>query len=165
MNGVRRAGPVRDKVTRLIAYAETVRALIETAARRCRIDASGIAYPDPMTTNIAKYTFAAGYHAALELVQDCAGGLLVTGFGDDDLANPQVRAVLEKYLRAASDAEPRMRMLHLISDLTARDFAGYHSVLAVHAEGSIEAEKMQILRAYDPRRASAYARRLARTGA
>ena len=49
----------------------------------------------------------------------------------------------------------------MISDLTARDFGGYHAVLAVHAEGSIEAEKMQIYRAYEPGRALAYARRLA----
>jgi len=34
-------------------------------------------------------------------------------------------------------------------------------VLAVHAEGSIEAEKLQIYRAYEPGRAVAYARRLA----
>ena len=34
-------------------------------------------------------------------------------------------------------------------------------MLAVHAEGSIEAEKMQILRAYDPERAVTYSRRLA----
>ena len=52
-------------------------------------------------------------------------------------------------------------MLNLIADLTTRDFGGYHAVLAVHAEGSIEAEKLQILRAYDPRAALAYARRLA----
>ena len=53
-------------------------------------------------------------------------------------------------------------MMNLISDLTARDLGGYHAVLAVHAEGSIEAEKMQILRSL--RRADeplAYARRLA----
>ena len=49
----------------------------------------------------------------------------------------------------------------MISDLTARDFGGYHAVLAVHAEGSIEAEKMQIFRSYEPRRAVGYARRLA----
>jgi 4-hydroxybutyryl-CoA dehydratase / vinylacetyl-CoA-Delta-isomerase len=34
-------------------------------------------------------------------------------------------------------------------------------VLAVHAEGSIEAEKMQIYRAYEPGRAIAYAKHLA----
>ena len=52
-------------------------------------------------------------------------------------------------------------MINLISDLTVRDFGGYHAVLAVHAEGSIEAEKMQIFRAYDASRAIGLARRLA----
>ena len=41
--------------------------------------------------------------------------------------------------------------MHLLADLTAGDLGGYHAVLAVHAEGSVEAEKMQILRSYDPR--------------
>jgi aromatic ring hydroxylase len=51
--------------------------------------------------------------------------------------------------------------MNTIADLTVRDFGGYQSVLAVHAEGSIEAEKKQILRAYESGRAIAYARRLA----
>ena len=161
MNGVQRAGHIRDKLTQLVIYAETVRGLTELAARRAHEGAHGIWYPDPLTTNLAKYTFATRYHQALELVQDCAGGLLVTGPGADDWANPEIRAVLEKYFRAAAPAQDRLRVLNLIADLTARDFGGYHAVLAVHAEGSIEAEKMQILRAYDPTAALAYARRLA----
>ena len=63
--------------------------------------------------------------------------------------------------RSLARTEDRLRVLNLIADLTTRDFGGYHAVLAVHAEGSIEAEKLQILRAYDPRAALAYARRLA----
>ena len=43
----------------------------------------------------------------------------------------------------------------------ARVMAGYHAVLAIHAEGSLEAEKLQTFRAYDARDAIAYARRLA----
>jgi aromatic ring hydroxylase len=160
MNGVARAGHIRDKLAHLITYAETVRALTESAARRCRLD-QGIAYPDPLTTNMAKFQFATGYHQALALVQECAGGLLVTGPGGDDWASPEVRPVLEKYLRAASGAEERLRMMHLISELTARDFAGYHAVLAIHAEGSVEAEKLQILRAYEAAGSTAYARKLA----
>jgi aromatic ring hydroxylase len=161
MNGVAKAGHIRDKLTRLIAYAETVRALTDMAAIRAPVDERGLAYPDPLTTNLAKYTFATQYHAALELVQDCAGGLLVTGPGGSDWANPEVRAVLEKFYVAKAPAEERLRLINAISDLTARDFGGYHAVLAVHAEGSIEAEKMQIYRAYEPGRAIAYARRLA----
>ena len=138
-----------------------MRALTETAARRARVDDRGIAYPDPLTTNMAKYTFATGYHEAVELVQDCAGGLLVTGPGGEDWDSREVRPVLEKYFGGAAPAEDRLRVMNLISDLTARDFGGYQAVLAVHAEGSIEAEKMQIFRSYAADEPLAYARRLA----
>lgn len=161
MNGTDRAGHIRDKITHLIGYAETVRALTELAAQRAKIGAHGIAYPDPMTTNLAKFTFASRYHEAVEIVQDCAGGLLVTGPSGEDWAHPEIRPVLEKYLGAASPAAERLPMMNLISDMTARDFGGYQAVLAVHAEGSIEAEKMQILRSYDPDRAVGYVRNLA----
>jgi aromatic ring hydroxylase len=161
MNGVIKAGHIRDKLTHLIIYAETVRALTEMAAIRARVGAHAIAYPDPMTTNMAKFTFATQYHHAIELVQDCSGGLLVTGPGGEDWDDPDIRAVLEKYYAAVAPAADRLRMLHMISDLTARDFGGYHAVLAVHAEGSIEAEKMQILRSYDAARTMRYARKIA----
>lgn len=160
MNGVAKAGHIRDKLTQLIIYAETVRALTHTAAERAVVDDRGIAYPDPLTTNLAKYTFATRYHQALELVQDCAGGLLVTGPGAEDWASDEIRPVLEKYFAAAAPAAERLPVMNLIADLTARDFGGYHAVLAVHAEGSIEAEKMQILRSYDARGPLDYAKRL-----
>jgi 4-hydroxybutyryl-CoA dehydratase / vinylacetyl-CoA-Delta-isomerase len=164
MNGVVGASHIRDKLTKLVVYAETVRALTERAAARARIDERGIAYPDPLTTNLAKYTFATQYHQALELVQDCAGGLLVTGPGSEDWRSDEVRPVLEKYLGATAPAEDRLRVMNLIADLTTRDFGGYQAVLAVHAEGSIEAEKMQIFRSYAVDEPLAYARRLAGVG-
>lgn len=160
MNGVAHAGHIRDKLAYLVAYAENVRALTQLAALRARFERD-IAYPDPLTTNLAKYTFATQYHQALEWVQDCAGGLLVTGPGGDDWDAPDIRPVLEKYFAAAAPAEERLRMMNLIADLTARDFGGYHAVLAVHAEGSIEAEKLALVRAHDTERVRAYARTLA----
>ncbi len=51
--------------------------------------------------------------------------------------------------------------MNLISDLTAGEYAGYQAVLAVHAEGSIEAEKLTILAHYDRERAMGFARWLA----
>jgi len=161
MNGVGKAGHIRDKLAQLINYAETVRALTEMAALRGRIGQHGIAYPDPLTVNMAKYSFATRYHQAAALVQECAGGLLVTGPGKEDWESELVRPVLEKYFRGAAPAEERLRMMNLITDITARDFGGYHAVLAVHAEGSVEAEKLQILRSYDGRTALARARRFA----
>jgi aromatic ring hydroxylase len=162
MNGVAKAGHIRDKLAQLITYGESVRALTEMAALRGRVMEDGIARPDPLTVNIAKLTFASGFHGAVALLQECAGGLLATGPGAEDWASPEVRPILEKYFRGTGPAEPRLRMMHLIADLTARDFGGYHAVLAIHAEGSVEAEKMQILRSYDAKPAIALARRFAR---
>jgi aromatic ring hydroxylase len=52
-------------------------------------------------------------------------------------------------------------MLNLISELTTRLYGGYQAVLAIHAEGSVEAEKMAMLRAYNSKRALSLAMRLA----
>jgi len=159
-NGIERAGHVRDKLTWLAGYAETVRALVELAALRCEI-VDGFACPHVFTTNLAKWTFARDFHRAIEIVQDLAGGLLVTGPSGADWDSSEVRPVLEKYLRAAWPAERRLAMLNLISELTTRLYGGYQAVLAVHAEGSLEAEKMAMLRSYDAKRAQGLAMRLA----
>src|ERR1700676_92313 len=159
-NGIDRAGHVRDKLTWLGGYAETVRGLTELAALRCKVE-DGVAYPDVFTTNMAKWTFAREFHQAIEIVQDLAGGLLVTGPGGMDWNSPEIRPALEKYLPGAWPADRRMAIMNLISDLTTRVYGGDQAVLAVHAEGSIEAEKMAMFRAYDPSRSIALAMRLA----
>jgi aromatic ring hydroxylase len=160
-NGISEANHVRDKLAWLVGYAESVRALVEMAARRAHIE-GGVAYPDVLTTNLAKWIFARDFHAAVARLQDLAGGLLVTGPSDADLTSETVRPVLEKYLGAAWPADERMSMMNVISELTARAYGGYQAVLALHAEGSTEAEKLALLRAYDFGPAVAYAQELAR---
>ena len=161
-NGIQRASHVRDKLVALVGYAETVRGLTHLAADRFRVDEpTGIAFPDPMTTNIAKWTFARDYGAAVERVIDIAGGLLATGPSGADWRNDEIRPVLEKYLVGALPAAERMALVNLASDLLAREYAGYQSVLALHAEGSLEAEKLMIARSYASAPAVAYARKLA----
>ncbi|MGH2556119.1 MAG: 4-hydroxyphenylacetate 3-hydroxylase C-terminal domain-containing protein, partial [Actinomycetota bacterium] len=69
--------------------------------------------------------------------------------------------MLEKHLRGAWPADRRLAILNLIGELTAGPYGDYQAVLAIHAESSIEAEKMAMLRAYDPERAMSLALRLA----
>lgn len=160
-NGIAKAAHVRDKMSRLIAYAETVRGLAELAAVRSRPGEHGIQLPDPLTTNMAKYHFAHGFTEAVSILMDLTGGILATGPGGEDWDNPEIRPVLEKYYSAAVPAETRLRLVNFIADLTARDFGGYQAVLATHAEGSLEAEKLQMARSYDARPAREYVARLA----
>src|SRR5881296_4115191 len=158
-NGIDRAGHVREKLIWLISYAETVRMLTKMAAIQCRIE-DRIAVPNTTAVNIAKLHFASNYHQALMHVQDLTGGLLVTGPGEEDLKNPETGKYIERYLGGAAgvSGEHRLRMINLISDLTTGDFGGYQATLAIHAEGSLEAEKLTILREYDRERVKSYAR-------
>ena len=149
-NGIVGTGHVRDKFVALISYAETVRGLTQLAAQRCISKPNNQVAPDPMTVNLAKSHFAHGYHEAVQHVQELAGGLLVTGPGDEDWASEELRPFLSKYLagRDGIGGEQRIRMMNFIRDLTSSDYGAYQEVLAIHAEGSLEAEKLQIFRAY-----------------
>lgn len=162
VNGIERASHVRDKLSWLISYAETLRALTHQAAQRCTFE-DGIATPHTLLINIAKLQFAQGLHTAFQHVQDIAGGLLVTYPASEDLEHPDYGPALRRYLEGASGAtgEQRLRVMNLISDLTTGEYGGYQAVLAVHAEGSIEAEKLTILMQYERERAIGYARWLA----
>ncbi|MGH7934859.1 MAG: 4-hydroxyphenylacetate 3-hydroxylase N-terminal domain-containing protein [Candidatus Binataceae bacterium] len=162
-NGVIRAAHVRDKLTQLAAYHTMVRGLIEHAAASCTVEDAGLAVPNTLLTNVAKYHFAHNYHQAVQTVQDLAGGLLVTAPAAEDLTSEATRAYVMKYLGGAKgfDAEKRLRLLNLVSDLTSSDFGGYQEVLAVHAEGGFEAEKLQAYREYDFKPVASYARKLA----
>jgi len=112
---------------------------------------------------VAKYHFAHNYHQAVQLLQDLAGGLVVTYPAAEDLTGEATGGYVRKYVGGGKgvDVEQRLRLLYLIGDMTASDYGGYQEVLAVHAEGGFEAEKLQTFREYDFASVAAYARRLA----
>jgi 4-hydroxybutyryl-CoA dehydratase/vinylacetyl-CoA-Delta-isomerase len=132
---------VREKITNLVIYVDMLKSL----ARASCIDYvthGGIPIPNPVITNIAKYHFAENLHACIKAIQDIAGGLLITAPTYKDFQNPETRGYIEKYLggKAGVSAEKRLRMLQLI-----RRLAGFETeVLAVHAEGSLQAQRMTI---------------------
>ncbi|HET6998269.1 MAG TPA: 4-hydroxyphenylacetate 3-hydroxylase N-terminal domain-containing protein [Solirubrobacterales bacterium] len=161
-NGIERKGHVREKLSWLISYAETLRALTHHAALECSI-VDGVAIPKPLLVNIAKLHFAQGFHTAVQHVQDIAGGLLVTYPSPEDLEHPDYGPALTRYLEAAGHikGEERMRLFYLISEMTSSDLGGYSAVLAIHAEGTIEAEKLTILTQYDGGQAIDFTRWLA----
>lgn len=150
-NGIAKASHVREKLTKLIIYTETVRGLTLAAAHHCSMRETGTAVPNISYSNLAKYHFANNYHEAVSWVQDIAGGLVVTGPSEEDLENPETRPYIDRFLAGSKgvDAEARLRAINLVRDLTASTFGGYNELLAIHAEGSLETQKITILRDYD----------------
>ncbi|MBO8141388.1 MAG: hypothetical protein H0Z37_04305 [Firmicutes bacterium] len=149
-NGVLGAPHIQEKLTRLAIYTETIRALTRQAAMEPKFT-DGVAIPRTLVTNMCKYYFATQYHQMISLVQDIAGGLLVTGPSEEDLRHPVLRQDIATYLggREGAGARERLQVFNLIRDLTASDFGGYNEVLQIHAEGSIEAQKITIWREFD----------------
>jgi 4-hydroxybutyryl-CoA dehydratase / vinylacetyl-CoA-Delta-isomerase len=149
-HGLLGAGHVRDKLARLALYLYTTRAIGTAAAVGAR-DVDGIAVPDVVLTNAAKYYFANHYHDAVRDVQDLAGGLLVTGPMAEDWQVPEVRRLFDRALggREGVGAGDRLRVINLLRDLVASDLGGYLEVLGIHAEGSLETQKLTVLQDAD----------------
>ncbi len=162
-NGLERAKHIHEKLARLIAYAETLRALIRLAALEHETGALGIAIPKTLVVNMAKLHFATNFHQMLAYVQDITGGLIATGPGEADLNGEETGKWVRRYLggRKGVKVEDRLRAINLVKELTATDFAGYQAVLAIHAEGSIEAEKLAMVREHDGARCLSLAKMLA----
>ncbi|RME49883.1 MAG: 4-hydroxybutyryl-CoA dehydratase [Caldilineae bacterium] len=141
-NGVANAPHVKEKLTELVMYLETLRSL-SRAACLDYVMYGGIAVPNPVSTNIAKYHFANEYHKVVKIIQDLAGGLLVTAPTYKDYQLPELQGAIQKYLSAKDgiSAENRLRMFDLIRRITGAD----RETIALHGEGSLQAQRMTIL--------------------
>ena len=150
-NGTARAGHIRDKIAQLIIYGELIRACRNAAAREALPIEPGMVSPNGVYTNAGKYHFASGFHQAAAIVQDIAGGLVITAPMEADFQNPETGPYLEHYLTGAGEttAAQRVNLFHLIRDMTASEFGGYNFVTTLHGEGSMAAQLLTTYRGYD----------------
>ena len=165
-NGITKANHVREKLSRLINYREAVLGLTKMSAIQHRMLDGGIAVPDPVLSNAAKFHFAENYHTMVRNVQDIAGGLLVTGPAEEDLANPETGPDIEKYLggKKGVPTRDRLRLMNLIRDMMASEIGGYHEILSIHAEGSLETQKLTMVREFDAKPLLEFTQRCAHLG-
>lgn len=159
-NGLEKVPHVQDKLSWLVWYAETTEALGRAACQNCLTDLpSGMAYPNPMISNAAKFFYADNFHQALKLILDIAGGITVTIPSSKDYFNPETRHLLDKYLggKEGVPAEHRIRAINLV-----RDIAGTaHQVTTIHAEGSLSAQRLSFFTLADFDRYKVAAKRVA----
>jgi 4-hydroxybutyryl-CoA dehydratase/vinylacetyl-CoA-Delta-isomerase len=159
-NGIERAAHIREKLTWLVMYTEAVEVIGRSACEHCISESdSDLVYPNPMYANICKFHFADNWHQATKYIQDIAGGIVATCPSGKDFQNPEIHDLLDKYLggKEGIPTEYRLRMAKLIRDLT----SSYEDVLTIHAEGSLEAQKLSIFMLADFDRYKAAAKRAA----
>jgi len=159
-NGIEKKAHVREKLTWLTMYTEMIETLGLAAVEHCsKEEDTDLVYPNPMIANICKYQFADNWHQATKYLQDIAGGIVATAPSAKDYYNPETHALIEKYLagKAGIPTEDRLRMIKLARDMSST----YEDVLTIHAEGSLEAQKLSILAMGDFERYKAAAKRAA----
>jgi 4-hydroxybutyryl-CoA dehydratase/vinylacetyl-CoA-Delta-isomerase len=91
---------------------------------------------------MAKYHFAHNYHDVVKIIQDLAGGLIVTAPTYKDYQHPDLHDAIDKYLVGNRNisTENRLRMFDLIRRITRAEL----ETICLHGEGSPMAERMTI---------------------
>ena len=165
-NGVEKAAHIRRNLVELAIYLQNMRVFGRASALDPVINSAGIAVPNPLTVNLGKYYFADRYHEMNRLIHEIAGGLMVTAPAVTDLRNPDTAPLIKKYLAGAPgwDGVDRLRVMKLAKDLTASEYGGLAQVAAIHAEGSLEAQRISILRECNTDELVEYAKKVCGVG-
>jgi 4-hydroxybutyryl-CoA dehydratase / vinylacetyl-CoA-Delta-isomerase len=161
-NGTESVAHVRDKIDDMIIHATLVRASLEAAITHCHVGDNGAAFPDELYTNAGKYHAASNYDMLVQHLHDIAGGSIVTAPSLADLRNPEVGPAVRKYMQANPefDGEVRLRLFHLIRDLTADTYGGWRLVTNIQAGGGLYAQKIVTRKWYPLEAAVAKAKEL-----
>jgi aromatic ring hydroxylase len=147
-NGIKDEKHVRDDIVDIIMYKEILRMSAIASSTYPIID-EGIAIPNPIYTNVGKLYTNTHFHEIVKDVIDIAGGIIATMPSEEDLKSEEGK-IITKYLRGAIDGEERIKILKLAKELVgASPVTGYLLTAMIHAEGSIEASKIELFRSYD----------------
>jgi 4-hydroxybutyryl-CoA dehydratase/vinylacetyl-CoA-Delta-isomerase len=144
VNGLEKIDHIRNKLARITAYVETLRALI-SAAINDLVMYDDVAVPNPLITNMAKLHFASNYHEIIKMIQDISGGIIATTPTKKDWDNPEIHDYLEYYLGGSEKytTEERLRAVYLTMREACSHESAMHEVTTVHAEGSQAAQTMR----------------------
>jgi 4-hydroxybutyryl-CoA dehydratase/vinylacetyl-CoA-Delta-isomerase len=150
-NGTASVAHIRDKVADIVLFATLSRAGFEAALANCEANADGMLFPSELYTNAAKYYAASQYAIMVRHLHDIAGGTVVTAPSIADLEHPALHDYIEKYLRGAAgiSGEYRLRLFHLIRNLTADEWGGREAVSWLQSGGGLFAQRSVLRRCYD----------------
>jgi 4-hydroxybutyryl-CoA dehydratase/vinylacetyl-CoA-Delta-isomerase len=140
-NGLEKYSHIREKLAWMAQITEGFKAMVMASCQLPEKERDfDLVSPNQMYVNIAKYMYANNYHEMCKVAQDIAGGIVADPISYRDWINPEERPYIEKYL-AGKDGFPtesRLKTIRYIRDIT----SGIHTSHQIHAEGSLEAQKM-----------------------
>ena len=146
-NGTEKASHVKDKLVEMTQLNEQLYCCGIASAAEAWQTKAGNYMVDLLLANVCKLNVTRYPYEIVRLMEDIAGGIMVTAPSEADLKSPEVGKYVEKYLvgRGVS-AEDRLRCLRLCENLALGTAAVGYRTESRHGAGSPQAQKVMITR-------------------
>jgi 4-hydroxybutyryl-CoA dehydratase / vinylacetyl-CoA-Delta-isomerase len=164
MNGVPDATHILDKLSKMAVWASMCRAGWTAALAHATTTESGTVVPADSHVYATMAYGRSLFNEMVSYLHDVSGALLLTCPTVADYDNPETHAYMEKYLRTYEGVtgEDRMKIFHVIRDLTADHYGGWAKITNQMVGGGLHAQRMATLRTFPSEAAKARVRRVAR---
>jgi 4-hydroxyphenylacetate 3-monooxygenase/4-hydroxybutyryl-CoA dehydratase/vinylacetyl-CoA-Delta-isomerase len=162
VNGIEKAGHVREKLAEIIKITELGFAAGYTASDLGKpefyIPGRGMApfgpgsyIPNPVYCNVGRCLTGESVFHEQEMLCDIAGGIPATFPYEGELVSDEIKPFLDKYLKRNPDipVEEQIRFWLFFSDYTCSDIAGIFNYAGYHGGGSPVMEQIAITAQYD----------------
>jgi len=146
-NGTENASHVKDKLCEMTQLNEQLYALgIASSAEGFQFPA-GNYMVNLLIANVCKLNVTRYPYEIVRLMEDIAGGIMVTAPSEADLRSEEIGHYVEKYMVGHNvDAETRLRALRLCENLALGTAAVGYRTESMHGAGSPQAQKIMIQR-------------------
>jgi 4-hydroxybutyryl-CoA dehydratase / vinylacetyl-CoA-Delta-isomerase len=144
-NGTEKATHVKDKLIEMTQLNEQLYCAGIASSTEGYQTASGNYMVNLLLANVCKLNVTRYPYEIVRMLEDIAGGIMVTAPSEADLRSKAVGHYVEKYLAGHGvDAETRLRALRLCENLSLGTAAVGYRTESMHGAGSPQAQKIMI---------------------
>ena len=144
-NGTAKVGHLKEKVIDMIHRAETLYGCCLASSYEGKKQPSGTYFIDTVLSNASKIHEGKEMAEATRLMIDACGGFVADLPSDRDFSNPEIGALLKKYLKGVDSipVEKRIKMYRLAEKLA---LESADTISDIHGGGSPAAHRVTIFR-------------------
>ncbi len=144
-NGTAKVSHLKQKIIDMIHRAETLYGCCLASSYEGHKEPSGTYFIDTVLANASKIHEGKELAEAIRLMIDACGGFVADLPSDKDFENPEIGALLKKYLKGVDGipVENRIKMYRLAEKLA---LESADTISDIHGGGSPEAHRVTIFR-------------------
>ena len=149
--GLQNVPQVREKLTQLMCYRETINAHLHAAVHCAEPSPGGLTMPNQAIIYAGRIYASSNLPAMVGIVRELAGGQLELTPDTAAWKNPEIRKYLEKYYAVGDwSMEDRIKLLHFTRDMVDSSMAGHKLAFQLFAQSPPYANLLALYFNFDP---------------